>query len=235
MFEDIIRQIEAMGQPSGEIWFRGQADASWPLLPRLIRSGIQREQEKNMLARFRHRAMALFANHPGDTDPARWLFLMQHHGLPTRLLDWTECALAALFFASSSHPTVDGRLFMLIPMALNEWQIGSRVLIAPTMSPCHEIFVGCFTADVLPKKVVGIHPYASNDRLARQRGTFTVHGIPDDIHGSAPPNLIHSVVVPAAQKRALLNRLEYLGVTRTSLFWDLDALATELRDQYGIS
>lgn len=235
MFNKLLEEIQNTGQPSGEVWFRGQADASWPLLPRIIRSGLSREHEKNILSRFRHRAMGIVADHPSDTDAARWLFLMQHYGLPTRLLDWTESALAALFFATASHPNTDGKVFILIPMFLNEGQIGNRVLIAPTMSPCREILLGSFRASELPNKVVAVHPYVSNDRLARQRGTFTVHGCSEDIQNTTPSGVIRFIVIPSGEKRKIKTQLEYLGITRTSLFWDLDALATELREQYGIS
>ena len=233
-FDEVLAAVAETGQPSGEVWFRGQADASWPLVPGLLRLQLPAEQEKNMLARFRLRAMGLLEQYPPDDDPARWLFLMQHHGLPTRILDWSESALCAAFFAIAAEPHVDGRLFILVPMALNEWQIDQRLLIAPKMSPCDDMFWASFKGSKQPEKIVAVAPYASNERLARQRGAFTVHGIPVDLARHAPNNVLRSIQIPAATKHSLREQLAHLGITRTTLFPDLDALACELREEYGM-
>lgn len=232
--DSLLSEIAALGQPSGEVWFRGQADASWSLLPAILRTNLVAEQEKNLLARFRHRAMGVVRDHPADTDPARWFFLMQHHGLPTRLLDWTEAALAGLYFAVCSCPEKDGRLFILVPMALNEWQIEQRVLIAPTMPPCDDIFRASFRGTNTPQVTVAVHAYMSNDRLARQQGAFTVHGTRETFATAAPEGVLRSVVIPAATKPGLRRDLAFLGVTRSTLFHDLDTLASDLKDEHGI-
>jgi FRG domain len=69
-------------------WFRGQRDFSWNLLPK-VRRGYTRQQERYLTNLFYTRAQTRHAVCPAADDYAGWLAMMQHFGLPTRLLDWT--------------------------------------------------------------------------------------------------------------------------------------------------
>ncbi|MCJ7702361.1 MAG: FRG domain-containing protein [Anaerolineales bacterium] len=78
-------------------WFRGESNGQRPLCPKIAE--YDEKQENYFLQSFRRKAEGL-ANVPprqGHTD--LWLFLAQHYGVPTRLLDWTEGLLLALYFA----------------------------------------------------------------------------------------------------------------------------------------
>src|SRR5437773_608578 len=68
-----------------------------PLVPRVLRS--DRFNERFLAHTFRLRAGSRYSSCPPLDEYPRWLFLMQHYGLPTRLLDWTASPLVALFFA----------------------------------------------------------------------------------------------------------------------------------------
>jgi hypothetical protein len=235
MLDGLLTEIASFARPQGEVWFRGQSDASWPLLPRLLRSANGTLYERNLLARFRARAMSILQNPPPDNDPARWIFLMQHHGLPTRLLDWTESALAALFFAVCDHDDRDGCLYIMLPLELNQNQVGERSLFMPYSDRMHQLLLACFKGNPASTNTLALLAYSSNDRLARQQGSFTIHGDATDFRERSDAKWFRAVQIPAIEKPVIRQQLSYLGVSRTSLFNDLDSLARDLREQHGIA
>jgi hypothetical protein len=120
-----IKKDYADWQTSSFPWFRGepataiQPQKIEPLLPNLYRHnpGKKTHNENNLLQQFRMKAPSLgLMNTPPRDHTDEWLFLAQHVGLPTRLIDWSEGLMVALYFALKEASPV---IWMLDPVELN--------------------------------------------------------------------------------------------------------------------
>lgn len=218
-------------------WFRGHGDADWPLLPGFYRPG-RRPDENRYRHEFTQRAIPFLGEATAlPTSDWDWYFLMQHYGLPTRLLDWSESALVGLFFAvQDRNLTRDGAVWIFSPQTHNTATSGEG-LIPPHL---HER-VGPYlpqlwaNASAVPLLPLAIDPPHNSKRLAAQRGKFTIHGrrllALDKIPRTRPA--FAKVTIPAGKKDLLRRQLLIAGITEGVLFPGLAGLGAEIRDTYS--
>ena len=94
---DFIVTITDTFSSDKKIWFRGLPDIDYDLKPSIFRDPFKPDLEKDFNIQFQSRAIPFLKSIP--QDPWEWQFVMQHFGIPTRLLDWTVSGLAALAFS----------------------------------------------------------------------------------------------------------------------------------------
>jgi hypothetical protein len=114
----IISALNECFDTRSDIWFRGQPRYSYRLTPSLFRQGKAygcRLNETEMYLEFVRRHPEQFPSHSGV---AEWLMLMQHYGIPTRLLDWTTNLLVALYFCCKEDYGQDAAIFAFDPTLL---------------------------------------------------------------------------------------------------------------------
>lgn len=234
-------------------WFRGQGDAAWDLVPGLyrppkLRRSI-RELEDELRQEFEVRAPSLTAERP--KNEWEWYFLMQHSGAPTRLLDWTEGGLIALYFAvrNSTNRDSDAAVWVLDPWELNRTAADRAEVIGPGADTGLLKRDGDYYAPWLPARYeetgpltkelpVAVYPTHFARRISSQRSCFTIHGSAKDgfsrLTGTARSRL-KKIIIPKESHQEIERRLSIAGVDEVTLFPDVDGLgrwlASVLREE----
>lgn len=217
----------------GQVWWRGLDRFDWDLVSNAHRGERGPNYEHGSANRFMRRAPSRYPNCPQTNDFVAWLFLMQQHRLPTRLLDWTESPLVAMYFAMDEDKYLeeDGALVALDPYTLNLTQAQVNVVFSGSNSM--PIFTRAFfdTARV-DVQALAIAPEEIDIRLMTQLSAFTIHASKTPIENlDRADEFLMKFRIGADAKAGFREGLKQLGIRRSSLFPDLQHLAEELKDQ----
>jgi len=203
----------------GQWIFRGHSDCRYVLLSSVGRgrhtSKSREKYERSLFDIFKREALGFLPAIPSnDWD---WLSLAQHHGLPTRLLDWTYNPLVALYFAVSANDGASGEMF-----ALN----------APRKAPESVRTASPFSISTPAK----IFPNIVSQRIRAQEGLFVACAHLEQPLDQTLPSTwqIERLLVPAERKISLRYELFRLGVHQSALFPDLDGLAARISWQHSL-
>jgi hypothetical protein len=205
---DLHRLFEVYKSREGLGWFfRGQADSSWPLIPKAGRPDLNNGRD---LGRFNYWCDRAVACRELPDNIWERLVIAQHYGLATRLLDWTFNPLVACFFGVSDFPTRDGAVYAHFPTMF--------------VDQAHQSIENI-------DEVIALIPRAIDIRILRQSGGFTVHPRPaEPMHSTeltkpfTGPNLV-KIVIPSSTKGGVREMLESYGVNFAAMFPDLEGLS----------
>jgi hypothetical protein len=168
---------------------------------------------------------------------------MQHHGMPTRLLDWTESFGTALWFALSESTGIDPCVWMLDQYRLNELESGHDALYLPDydFTPVIGRYASGYEPYVVntesrsfvdfPHRIASIAGVSSIPRVRSQRGVFTLHRDPAFAAESDPAlaSCFQKITIPMALIPDALAYLAVAGINSFTIFPDLFGLNLYLR------
>jgi hypothetical protein len=233
-----------LGRHRSDFVFRGDASRERTLTTSLQRLGGDFAQvEPHLLRNFRKYARR--SDVPQDSL-WHWLALAKHHGLATRLLDWTYSPFVALHFATANPADydLDGAIWMIDFVQTN------RLLPGALRRAVDELGMNALSAEVLVEEarslrdfdglgddfVVFFEPPALDERIVNQYALFSLMPSPEarmDAWLDRHPELARRIVLPAELKWEVRDKLDQANITERVLFPGLDGLATWLKRYFS--
>jgi len=223
--------------------FRGQADVGADLKTSLARLGGNVDLESHLLRNFRKYAQR--ESVPGDSI-WNWLAVAQHHGLPTRLLDWTYSPYVAMHFATESvaESRDDGVIWCVDYLQTN------RLLPDVLQRQLREAGSFVFTGEMLEQAaatltdfdrlseqtfVVFFEPPSLDERIVAQFALFSLvsnYKLSLDAWLAEHPAVYRKIVIPACLKWEVRDKLDQANITERVLHPGLDGLSRWLKRYY---
>ncbi len=234
-----------LGRYRSKFAFRGLSDADFKLETTLIRlGGDYASMENHLLRNFSKYAQSNVV----ELDSMwHWLSLAQHHGLPTRLMDWTYSPYVAMHFATANIERfdTDGVVWAVNYVEVNKLVPGNL------QEELEKEGANVFTVKMLLKKMKSfkdiekmaekdfflfIEPPSIDDRFINQFAFFSISSNPELALNDwlkQYPDIWQKIIIPKELKWEIRDKLDQANVTERVMFPGLDGLGSWLKRQYS--
>ena len=229
---EYLATVTSLKSKHNRLWFRGHENEDYKLMPTVYRDPYTWEREVPLLHQFKARA-ARFIN-PAPLTDIEWLFIMQHHKTPTRLLDWSESAIVALAFATQFRDEKCDKNANV--WCLNPEELNSNIRFTeykdepiPNICECKDI-QGIYESPRQEYPIAVIGPQ-NTERIIAQRGVFTLFPNKTSFEMESLSNasdFLVKIEIPKERINEIKTDLYYIGITESVLFPEIDSISKEL-------
>lgn len=240
--DELLDFVMMLNQKHGQrLWFRGVADSSWHLIPSIQRNLSRVKSERYITNDFYIRAKQVLEKSPSKKNYSAWISIMQHFGLPTRMLDWSSSPLIATFFAvekHNKHPNTDAAVWVLAPGLLNEQEGFGNCIYPVDADTAQNMLLPAFKdqgwIEELQDKILACHSTENNLRMYSQQANFTIHNSNKKLEEICNDNMLYKIIIPHQFRERFLYCLEIFGITESFVYPDLDHISNDLKRIHNI-
>jgi len=212
-----------------EMLFRGVTDKEHKLIPSIGRGtrdhtgGDIESLEDGILSEFKRLSVPILNKVPASEF--EWLFLAQHYGLPTRLLDWSSNPLVAMFFATEGDDDKEGAVYFLRHAVTDQYHLIDHRTASYTKEAAGAPMA---TLAIQPNqgKVIFVRPRYSDERYLNQRSVFSC---PKDPFTPLDLAGLTSLAVCGLWKSEIRKRLRTVGISTSYMYPGLAGVASEIK------
>lgn len=231
-------ELRRTGKRRDSLLFRGQADKDNLLIPSIGRKTADGkaliEEERNMIEMARYKLPTVFRK---DLEPIELLALLQHHGIPTRLLDVSENALVGLYFACHDDKNTKGKDGEVIVFESNDLEVANYPMVNTICDSYKNPDISYEGVDDI--LFVYAPSYSLRQNIQRGRYILFADSYEDGKRlikeiSKEHKSIVSRIIVPASAKKQINADLRLLGVSRELLFLDnTDMVCKEIAERFG--
>jgi len=215
-------------------WFRGHSSKNWSLTPSALRydNNYKRKQALELVSQLKRYLPFKLSRLPDPEDELDWMQVAQHYGIPTRLLDWTQNAAVALYFACRDQQNDDGLIITINPLELNAAVTPTDVRIFNSerdITIIRKYYSLGPMSDLAGEPTIAIHPTWNTERILLQQGFFTLHGSRRFTLDRSQATSIVCYPVLHEHKQSLLQELARVGVGEMFIFPEPEHVCSHLK------
>ncbi|MPM64025.1 hypothetical protein SDC9_110911 [bioreactor metagenome] len=260
--------VGLVNNPTSKVFlYRGMCNKDYSLIPKVFlkqqdntedriienQTYLAWAKERDLLKSFIHEACCYIAIPP--TDIRHWAEHAQHHGVPTRFLDWSSNPLTALYFSCRDKATTDGVVWLLHQRNYS-YVFWRNIALASKAKKREEILSELLNQESDVEFPMLYTPYYVDSRMSAQGSYFLVWGtriepleklfendsyymkcpkIDDEVRSYGTEQqqpILYKFLIHADRKQKLLRELDMVGINEKALFPGLDGIGRYIERKY---